>query len=256
MKKSLTILLTLSICLILVGRAAAQEAQGLKLGLSRDFGYGGFGNDIQGLFSMKIGDEPANLASVDFMIDGEVIFSDTETPFRFQFSTDSYALGEHTLSARGVTTDGQELMSNEIVAEFVPAGEGMAAAGKIIGPVFGLIAVVMLATFVIPVLMVRRKGQSLPLGAPRNFGISGGTICPKCKRPFGIHTMAPNMLVGKFDICPHCGKWSVVRSYPRDVLDAAVAAELEMGKGQQVVTPESEEEKLRKELEDSKFHDV
>jgi hypothetical protein len=256
MKKSLTILLTLNICLILVGSAAAQEAQGLKLGLSRDFGYGGFGNDIQGMFSMKISDEPANLASVDFMIDGEVIFSDTETPFRFQFSTDSYAMGEHTLSARGVTTDGKALLSNELVMEFVPAGEGMAAAGKIIGPVFGLIAAVMLITFIIPVLMMRRKGQSLPLGAPRNFGISGGTICPKCKRAFGIHTIAPNMLVGKLDICPHCGKWSVVRSYPRDVLDASVAAELELAKAQVVKSPESDEEKLRKELEDSKYHDV
>jgi hypothetical protein len=255
MKKLVIVTLTLILALSIFSSAAAQEAQGLKLGLSRDFGYGGFGNDIQGLFSMKIGDEPTNLASVDFMIDGEVIFSDTETPFRFQFSTDSYALGVHTLSARGVTTDGQELLSNEIVAEFVPAGEGMAAAGKIIGPVFGLIAVVMLATFIIPVLMARRKGQSLPLGAPRNFGISGGTICPKCKRPFSIHTMAPNMLVGKFDICPHCGKWSVVRSYPRMCWMQRWQRARD-GQGQQVVTPESEEEKLHKELEDSKFHDV
>lgn len=256
MKKSLIILITLCINLVLAGKATAQEAEGLKLGLSRDFGYGGFGNDIQGLFSMKIVDEPQNLVSVDFMIDGEVIFSDSESPFRFQFSTDSYAVGEHTLSARGVTSDGQELLSNEIVAEFVPAGEGMAAAGKIIGPIFGLIVVVMLATLVIPVFLMRRKGQSLPLGAPRTYGMAGGTICPKCKRPFSMHAMAPNVVIGKLDICPHCGKWSVVRRYSQEALEAAVVAELEQAKGQEVKAPESDEEKLRKELEDSKYHDV
>ena len=256
MKKLATISIAILLTLVIISSAAAQEAEGLKLGLSRDFGYGGFGNDIQGLFSMKINDEPANLASVDFMIDGDVVFSDSESPFRFQFTTDNYPLGKHTLSAKGLTTDGQELRSNELVMEFVPAGEGMAAAGKIIGPVFGLVVVVMLATFIIPVFLMRRKGQSLPLGAPRSYGLSGGTICPKCKRPFGMHTMAPNMLVGKLDICPHCGKWSIVRSYPRDVLDAAVAAELELAKAQEAKAPASGEDKLRKELEDSKYHDI
>jgi len=256
MKKLDIISLTLILTLLVFGSAAAQEAEGLKLGLSRDFGYGGFGNDIQGLFSMKIVDPPENLASVDFMIDGDVIFNDGEAPFRYQFSTDDYHLGEHTLNAKGATNDGQELTSNEIVVEFVPAGEGMEFVWKFLGPIIALIVVAMLATFVIPVLLVRRKGQSLPLGAPRSYGLSGGTICPKCKRSFGIHTMAPNVLVGKFDICPHCGKWSIVRTYPRDVLDASVAAELELAKAQEVKSPESDEEKLRKELEDSKYHDV
>jgi hypothetical protein len=256
MKKALTILLTLSISLILVSTAAAQEAGGLKLGLSRDFGYGGIGNDIQGTFTMRINDPPADLASVDFMIDDQVIFNDTEAPFRYQFVTDNYALGEHSISARGVTTDGRELLSNQLVMEFVGAGEGMAAAGKIIGPVFGLIALVMLITFVIPVVMVRRKGQALPLGAPRNYGFTGGTICPKCKRAFAMHLFAPNLMLGKLDICPHCGKWSVVRSYPRNVLDASIEAELELAKAQGIKPVESADEKLRKELEDSKYHDA
>jgi hypothetical protein len=256
MKKIRIFTITILITLMLVGSAAAQDSPGLKLGLSRDFGYGGIGNDIQGLFSMSIKDPPEDLTSVDFMIDGQVIFSDSEAPFRTQFTTDNYALGEHTLSARGVTASGQELSSNELVMEFVAAGEGMAAAGKIIGPVFGLIAVVMMVTFIIPVLMVRRKGQTLPLGAPRNWGVTGGTICPKCKRAFAMHFFAPNVVVGKFDICPHCGKWSVVRAYPRDVLEASVAAESELAKAQGVKTVESTEEKLRKELDDSKYQDV
>jgi hypothetical protein len=256
MKKLFPTILILAICLTIVGSAAAQDSPELKVGLNRDFGYGGFGNDIQGTFTMRISDPPADLASVDFMIDSQVIFNDTEAPFRYQFVTDNYALGEHTISARGVTTDGRELLSNQLVMEFVEASEGMAAAGKIIGPVFGLIALVMLITFIVPVVLMRRKGQSLPLGAPRNYGFTGGTICPKCKRAFAMHFFAPNVVLGKLDICPHCGKWSVVRAYPRNVLDASVEAELELAKAQGVKPVESEEEKLRKDLEDSKYHDV
>lgn len=256
MKKLLIILIALCMSLITVGSAAAQDAAELQLSLSRDFGYGGFGNDIQGLFTMKIKDPPTSLASVDFMIDGEVVYHDTEAPFSFQFTTDSYPLGTHTLSATGLTTDGQALNSNEIVVDFVPASEGTKAIRSILIPLVGLIVVIMLVTFIIPVMLMRRKGQTLPLGAPRKYGISGGTICPKCKRPFGIHTMAPNVFVGKYDICPHCGKWSVVRPYPRNVLDAAVEAELDQVKSQETRPSESDEEKLRKEIEDSKFHDI
>lgn len=256
MKKPFNYAIVVMLILSVFSGAVAQEAEGLKLGLSRDFGYGGFGNDIQGVFTMKIVDEPTNLASVDFMIDGEIVFSDTETPFRYQFSTDNYPVGVHTLSAVGKTLEGLEQRSNEVVVEFVPADEGTKAVGKFLGPVLALVVVAMLVTFIIPVFLVRRKGQSLPLGAPRSYGLAGGTICPKCKRPFSMHMMAPNMFVGKLDICPHCGKWSIVRSYPREVLDAAVAAELELAKAQEVKTPESDEEKLRKELEDSKYHDI
>jgi hypothetical protein len=256
MKRLAIIPIVLVLILTLVGKAAVQEVEQLQLGLSRDFGYGGFGNDIQGLFSMKINDPPENLASVDFMIDGEVVFSDTEAPFRYQFTTDNYPLGEHTLSAKGTTTDGHELISNELVMEFVPASNAMDAVKTIILPIVGLVVLVMLVTFIIPVMLMRRKGQTLPLGAPRNYGFSGGTICPKCKRAFAMHAMGLNVVVGKLDLCPHCGKWSVVRRYSRDVLDASAATELELAKAQQVVTPESEEEKLRKELEESKYHDV
>jgi hypothetical protein len=160
------------------------------------------------------------------------------------------------LRAVGTTSDGQTLDSNEIVAEFVPASAATDSIKGILLPVLGLLVVVMLVTFVIPVMLMHRKGQTLPLGAPRSYGFAGGTICPKCKRPFGMHTMAPNVVVGKLDICPHCGKWSMVRRYSREFLDAAVAAELEMATAQQAPSLESEEAKLRKELEDSKFHDV
>ena len=51
-----------------VDRAFAQEQ--LTISLHRDFGYSGFGNDIQGLFSIRVSG-PTDLAQVEFYIDGQ-----------------------------------------------------------------------------------------------------------------------------------------------------------------------------------------
>ena len=250
------ILITIILTGLVVIQVNAQEETALHLSLSRDFGYGGFGNDIQGLFSMKIKNPPENLVQVEFMIDEQVIFTDTEAPYQVQFSTDSYPLGTHTIHAVGMTSDGQTFNSNEIVAEFVPASAAMDIIKKIVLPLLGLLVLVMLATFIIPVMLMRRKGQTLPLGTPRTYGFAGGTICPKCNRPYAMHAMAPNVFVGKFDLCPHCGKWSVVRRSTQDTLDAAVEAEKISAEAPSASISETEEENLRKELENSKYHDI
>ena len=65
------------------------------------------------------------------------------------------------------------------------------------------------------------------------------------------------MLTGKLDRCPHCGKWSVVRRATPAELSAAEAAELAAAKAEQAETPGlSEEERLRQELEDSRYQDL
>ena len=100
MKKVLSIFLILSLLTALTpSYALAQSAQELQLGMSRDFGYGGFGNDIQGLFTLKIKNPPADLTRVEFYIDSTLMGEDTAAPFNLQFNTDSYPLGEHTFSA-------------------------------------------------------------------------------------------------------------------------------------------------------------
>jgi hypothetical protein len=257
MKKPLLILITLLLsALLYVGPAYAQQSTDFTLGLSRDFGYGGFGNDIQGLFSMKITQGAENVNRVVFMIDDQVMFDDSEPPFKVQFSTDNYPLGLHTLSAIGYTPDGQELHSNQITAEFVSAEAGWKAALKIVVPLLAIIFGVMVLSFAIPVLLARRRKSELPLGAPRNYGLRGGAICPKCHRPFALHFFAPNLLLSKLDICPHCGKWSIVRPASRADLEAAEAAEAAMSTTGEPVPEETDEEKLRKELEDSRYHDA
>src|SRR2546422_242225 len=104
------------------------------------------------------------------------------------------------------------------------------------------------------VLDIRRGRLSpTPLGAARRYGILGGAICPKCGRPFSRHWWAPNAVSGKLDRCPHCGRWSVVRALPLDQLRAAEAAELQAAQPTHPASEPSAEEKLRRQLDESRF---
>jgi hypothetical protein len=231
-------------------RAYAQESE-LELRMSRDFGYASGRGDIQGIFIMKVSG-PENLVKVTFYIDNNKLSEDTEAPYQLRFNTDSYNQGEHTLYALGTTAAGQELRSNEIHANFVSAEEGWKAGLRFAGPLLGLVFGVMILAFVMTFIS-ERKSKNLPPGTPRKYGLSGGAICPRCQRPFAMHFFSPNILVGKFDRCPYCGHWSALRPKSMDELRAAEAAELATSQCQGEVPEESDDEKLRKELDESKF---
>jgi hypothetical protein len=246
MKKiNFALLLALIVTLLTVSAAIAQSDT-LHLSMSRDWGYGGFGNDIQGLFSMKVSG-PDTLTRVEFYIDDTRIGEVSAAPFRIQFNTDDYSLGQHTLHAIGHTSDEQELRSNEIPANFVPPQ----SVGKFIIPILVVVVLAVLGSSLIPMIMGRGKVQTLPLGAERNYGVSGGGICTKCRRPFVLPLFSMNLGFSKFARCPYCGKWGVVRIQTVAKLREAEKAEMDWGKAE---APEiSEEERLRKELDDSKY---
>jgi hypothetical protein len=235
---------------LLVGPGTAQS-DGLTIGMSRDFGYASGTGDIQGNFSIKV-EGPENLANVVFLIDGEPIGEDSEAPFRLQFVTDNYPNGVHVISAVGYLSDGTQLTTKEIRANFVPAGEGMKVAGAIIGVTLTLVVGAFVLSFVLTMASTRKKG-ALPLGTPRNYGIKGGTICTKCGRPFSLNLLSFNLVTGVYDFCPHCGKWQFVRRLPIDVLRQAEQNELTWGKPAEPIAEESEEEKLRKQLDASRY---
>jgi Zn ribbon nucleic-acid-binding protein len=233
----------------------AQEEGQLTLSVSRDFGYSSGTGRIQGRFTMKARG-PEDLVKVAFWIDDQVIGEDSEPPFSTQFHTDNFALGVHTLKATGYTAGGLEMNSNEYRQEFVQAQEGFQTALKIILPILGVTFAAILLGFLFPMLGGRKPRTALPLGAPRNYFL-GGAICPKCRRPFGVHIWGLNLLVGKFDRCPHCGRWSLVRGAPREVLKAAEAAEIEIASGaNEGASPFLSEEHQRKDLDDSRYTDL
>lgn len=234
---------------------SAQEAtpatETLDLGLSRDFGYGGFGGDIEGTFSYRV-EGPETLMRVEFLLDGEVIGEDSEPPFRLQFRTGTYALGQHTLSAVGYTSDGQTLQSASLTRNFVDPGESTEFLKRMLIPLGVIIVLAVVLPAVIGIASERRNPT--PMGAPRKYGLSGGTICPNCGRPYSRHFWGLNLGTSTFDRCPHCGKWRVVRRHSLEELRAAEQAELKQE--QATLAPLSEEEKLRRQLEDSRFNDV
>ena len=234
--------------------ALAQARQELILRLSKDFGFSSTGR-IQGLFSMRV-TGPENLQKVVFYIDDQVIGEDSAAPFQLQFSTDSYSLGEHVLSAVGYTTNGQELRSNQITTFFVTSQQASQTTLKIMIPLLGLIFGIILLSALVPLLMRRGRNEALPAGTERKYGVGGGAICPRCGRPFPLHFAAPNISpVHKLERCPYCGKFGLMRRRSLKELRAAEAAELERlheeGKSQQL----TEEERLRRELDQSRYEE-
>lgn len=232
----------------------------LTLSLRKDFGYSSFGDDIQGLFTVKA-KGPDDLARVVFYIDGQEMGEVDSAPFNLQFDTGSYPLGKHTISGVGFTNTGQELFSNELIREFVSPNAGVSGAMNIILPVLGVMILAGSIAWGIPTLLSRGKTENLPPGATRSYGLLGGTICPKCSRPFAMHVYGLNMIVGKFDRCSYCGKWSLVTRYSSEALQAAEAAELEHARrdaqeAEQAIPETSEEEKLRKDLDNSRYQDL
>jgi DNA-directed RNA polymerase subunit RPC12/RpoP len=180
---------------------------------------------------------------------------DTTPPFNLQFNTDSYPVGEHTLSAVGHTTDGIELNSNKIVVQFVPAGSGMQSVTKFLLPLLGAILLIALISVFLPIILSRGKLASTPPGTPRKYGIGGGAICPKCNRPFPLRLWFINIGINKIDRCPYCGKWSMVRPRSITELRNAEAAELTQDQHTASVTGETEADKLKRELDESRYNE-
>lgn len=222
-----------------------QDDPALELGLSRDLGYGS-GAQIQGRFSYRVS-APDNVVRVEFLLDGEVIGEDAEPPFRLQFSTGDYELGWHELSAIGYTDTGAVLRSNALQRQFVPSQTGLYIVG----------AVVLLAVGfrVISHLLTRDRSS----GKPGGYGMYGGAVCKHCGRPFSRHWWSPGLLVGRLERCPHCGKWSLTQPASPQMLASAeaFARELDQEADNEVDdVDEGEAERLKRQLEESRFDDV
>ena len=67
MKKIQSALLIVTLVNLVAVISVIAQTEELILKMSRDFGYGGFNNDIQGLFSMKV-TGPADIVRVIFFI--------------------------------------------------------------------------------------------------------------------------------------------------------------------------------------------
>jgi len=118
--------------------ASAQES--LQLKLRRTFGYSWAG-DIQGSF-LLIAEGPDELRQVTFHVDDGELETVSSPPFQARLHTGDYPLGPHRLWADGTLTDGSQVISNEITAEFVAAGASGQAAVRMLTPVLLIVGLV------------------------------------------------------------------------------------------------------------------
>ena len=160
--------------------------------MSRDFGYGGFNNDIQGLFSMKV-TGPADLVRVVFYIDSDAIGEVIQAPFNLQFNTDNYPLGHTQFICCGLFFEWAAISFQCYYPQFrliFSRKQGRTSnCDSSPGDCFRC----HLAFLCRPVdCWTRGKIKNLPLGAERNYGTGGG-ICPKCHRPFALPLFSMNL---------------------------------------------------------------
>lgn len=253
MKRALTILIfaALAAGLLLATAASPSQAQGeYRLNLHRNFGFSS-GKQIKGNFTISVVG-PDNIRSVTFLIDEQPMAVVEQPPFSYKFETTKYPFGPHTLSARITTTDGSTVNPDPRQVNFATSeDEGKAVTGILL-PLFGGLLVVMAVGMGLQFLTLRGK-PAHAAGTPHNYGLNGGAICPHCKSPTPLHWWGINLSFRhKFDRCENCGRFGMMKQVSREILDQADAA-LRKDAETEIVSGQSEEEKLRSQLDKSRY---
>jgi hypothetical protein len=249
--------LVLGLALALMPTVALAQQEEYRLNISRTFGFSSGSGQVRGNFSASITGQLDNVQEVTYLIDGESMGVVSAPPFKLPFVTSNFPVGWHDLSAQVLTKDGRNVETGVRQFEFVSADQESAFFRNTVLPLLGVLFLVIILGIGIQVLFTRNKSKvNLPLGAARKYGISGGTICPKCHRPFAIHWWAFNAgITSKFDRCDFCGRYGLFRRYNRDKLAAAEAAELQMAQPEKPIQAASEEQKLKEMLDESRYTD-
>lgn len=238
MKRILWLLL-----LVLAAAPVFGQEQDLQLRLTRDFGSAFGSGNIRGTFSYRV-TAPDDVVGITFLMDGEPVAEATEPPWRYQFNTADYPDGIHTLSAVGVTSNGRELTSNSLTRNFLPASTANRTTLILVGSILALVV-----GFTALSAWLSRRGLSGDAKAVS--GAHGTAVCPSCGKPFARHLWAPNLVTGKFDRCPHCGKWNLVGRASQPEIEQALT--LLRDEPAETSAPPNPADDLKKRLDDSRF---
>jgi hypothetical protein len=255
----LRILISLLIALTALGLAAEwtsaqDQTPEYRLNVKRNFGFSS-GSQIKGNFTNSIVGPLDNIKSVTYLINGEEMATVREAPFAFNYRTEDFPTGWHELSAVVTTMDGLTVTTPTRRFQFVTTAESAAATRSIILPLLGGIVLVMVLLVGVQSFLLKDKKNNLPLGAPRQYGLRGGTICKRCQRPFAIHLWALNLMLWRLDRCDYCGHWSLVTRASVEDLRRAEQAELVTGTSTIQNSPASQEDEIKKRLDDSRYID-
>ncbi len=242
-KKSLFIFLILFLFLALFTQcvSAQTEEPQWQLRLRRYWGYG-MGSDIQGQLTLLLQGDTSLVEQVTFYFNDVKAFEQNEAPFRFSFNTNQFPAGINTMRADVLTRDGKMHTTLPLSYNFLSSKDANKNTGLLVG---GIIGVALLITALSFVITSRGQGKDGKTG-----GMFGMAICKKCGQTFPRSLFGMNIVVGKYERCPHCGKWQVT----------VPASEAEIAQANRTSQPEpvpiSESSHERDELEESRFIDL
>lgn len=234
--------LLLVLALVFVfSEAQAQTESPWTLKLTRNFGYGA-GSDIQGNMTLHLGGDLSSVVRVVYYMDDEVMAEVSQEPFRLAFSTGDYQPGVHQMRAEVSSVNGTLTPVGPIVYNFLSAADSAKKAASVLVAIIGISLAAMGVSWFIS---SRQKGGTATTG-----GMHGLAVCKQCGKIFPRSFFGMNIVVGKFEPCPHCGKWQITRR----------ASPLEIEWANEDTRPEEPQEVTEKpekdELDDSKFIDV
>ena len=219
MKKRVLILFMLTVLLSLLSLrvVSAQTEPAFSISLQRNFGYGGFGNDIQGYFQIKLKGPLEQVQQVVYTLDGKAMGTVSVSPFKLDFNTDDFAPGEHKLGASVMLRDQSEVQAQVVSIQILSKEGASKSVFKILIPLFALI----IGAALISSLVAGRTNRVHP-GQQQNYnGLYGGAVCPKCGHPFPRSLLGVNLGFSRLERCPNCGKWiSSKRATPAELAAA------------------------------------
>jgi len=128
----------------------------------------------------------------------------------------------------------------------------------ILGIIFGTIAVGALISWFVTNVVSKKTKQGEYFDEdylPKGFNVRGGTICPKCDEAYSYSVLSGNFLTHKLSRCPHCGKLAFTRPTPREKIIEEMRKLHGVKEVVQQEKPMTDEEILRKQLDESKFMD-
>ncbi|MCW4017084.1 MAG: Ig-like domain-containing protein [Candidatus Bathyarchaeota archaeon] len=146
-KKRLSSVLLVALMFTAIGLACAAQVNAdptITMKIHKDYGYSSFGNDAQGDWTVHA-TVSEDTTRVEFYLDDELQFDDTQTPFAWSYVTDDFPEGLHTIKAVAYDSNGNTATA-EVEQNFVPFPMdftiGIVIAVVVISVVVSILAVV------------------------------------------------------------------------------------------------------------------
>ena len=139
----------LLVCLVFVLPCfLVAAAPTVSLSFYKNNGYG-LGGDMSGQWTVNTAVSP-DVVYVEFYLDDQLQFNDTSAPFSWQFATENYPLGNHTIEAVAFDASGENATA-QVQRNFVDV-----PTTYVLGIVIAVVVVVLVIAVLVSVYRIRK----------------------------------------------------------------------------------------------------